>query len=302
MSRKSVVLWGCFLWLGCVPAPPPTRPPPVVTIPDFTPYLAQYRCPDGSIPTNCANPQPQRAGDTMLWRKRDYRSDGLPGGYEASDGIQSSDGSYFATVWTFDPFDGSSAGDGGEAYIIENGRARATATQDGGSAGVIQRFVGAACGGSGWLLFDNQAQSGVWRNEVARLSVSTDPNACPPLGQAYTRWRFETLPIAFDLFGVPTTLTLRCLVYEHYDMPSIALSAAMEQAVWCQDWGRVWWGAYALAAAASSVDSSRVPSLPWPAPPEVRAVLYDARLNTNIVAVGAGEATTAQWPPVGFMP
>ncbi len=299
MSRKSVVLWGCFLWLGCVPAPRPT--PPLITLSDFTPYLAQYRCSDGSIPTNCANPIPRRGGDTMLWRKHDYRADTLPGGYEASDGIQSADGAYFATVWTFDPFDGSSAGDGGEAYVIENGRVRATATQDGGSPGVIQRFVGASCGGSGWLLFDNQAQSGAWRDEVARLSVSTDPNACPPLGQAYTRWRFETLPIAFNLFGVPTTLTLRCLVYEHGDAPTIALWVSMEQAAWCEDWGRVWWGAYAHGPASPS--PGRVPALPWPGPPErPDMTLQDARLNTNIVAVGPGEATTAQWPPVGFMP
>jgi hypothetical protein len=326
--KKPAILWGCFLWLGCTPAPPPP-PVPAITIPDLTLYLAQGRCPDGSPEMGCVADVPQRASDPMLWRKHDY---GTPtDGYVAMDGVESDDGTWFATVWSFAPYDkfNSALGDGGEMYVVENGTVRVTATQDGGTPG-MQYFVGPKCGGTGWIAFDNKAPTGAWRDTVATLGDQPDPTACPPLNASYTRWRMETLTIPFRTFGfraipgptwrlLPTSsgtrslsrwrdlaaasvgvvqsLTLRCIVYEHWNGASIASAVDVEQAVWCAGWGRVWWAKYSPGPVTDL--GYRLPAIPWPAPPERPDFnIKDARLNTNIVAAdGSMSATVFGWPP-----
>src|ERR1700688_2272366 len=74
------------------PAQPPAPPLAVgfdlsLQIADLSAYLVQRRMPDGSPGLVPGTGFPQLASDTMTWRKRDYRADGSPGGYCASDGV-----------------------------------------------------------------------------------------------------------------------------------------------------------------------------------------------------------------------
>jgi hypothetical protein len=175
---------------------------------------------------------------------------------------------------------------------------RADATQDGGTQG-MQFFVGNRYGGQGWVVFDNLAPTGSWRSQLDRLSEASDPSAEPPLGQAFTRWRREVLPIRFRIFGTWRDLTLPGIIYEHWNGPSVADATNMEQAIWALGWGRVWWAFYKPAPAADL--GLRVPALPWPAPSDrPDCTLQDARLWTDVVPVATGEASLTQWPPAGF--
>jgi hypothetical protein len=164
----------------------------------------------------------------------------------------------------------------------------------------VQFFVGSRYGGNGWVVFDNLAPTGAWRSQLDRLSEASDPNAEPPLGQAFTRWRREVLTLRFRIFGVWRDLTLPCIIYEHWNGSSVAGASAMEQAIWALGWGRVWWAFYKPAPVADL--ALRVPALPWPAPSDrPDCTIQDARLWTDIVAVAAGEASVTQWPPAGFV-
>ncbi len=92
------------------PSPVPAAPAPQqprfdlsLTISDLGAYLVQHRMQDGSPALVPGSGVPQLAGDAMTWRKRDYRSDGSPGGYCASDGVADTRG-FWTTTWQFAPY------------------------------------------------------------------------------------------------------------------------------------------------------------------------------------------------------
>jgi hypothetical protein len=269
-------------------------------IADLSAYLVQRRMADGSPALVPGTGIPQTAADPLIWRKRDYRYDGSAGGYCASDAVLDARG-FWATTWQFTPYQSfqPQLGDGGEVYVYDNGFIRANNTQDGGSLGE-QFFVGRRYGGDGWDCFDDQTPTGSWRQKLVRLSESADPAAEPPLGQAFTRWRREVLTIKFRIFGAWRDITLPCIIYEHWNGLGFAAAVNVEQAIWALGWGRIWWANYEAGPAADM--GQRVPALPWPAAPERSDfTMQDARLWTDIVAVGPGEATTVPWPPAGFV-
>src|SRR5712691_9015724 len=153
--RIAALLVGAFL-VSCGGSDG-NQSPAIVTIPDMGIYLAQRRCPNGDVPTNCADPALQRASDKMAWR----RFDGLD---QYEDSVVSDDGSYWVTTWSYWPHGPFLAanGDGGEVYVSDGTTVSICCTQDGGTPRV-QHF-------EMWGLFNNvtKACSEGW-TEIDRL-------------------------------------------------------------------------------------------------------------------------------------
>jgi hypothetical protein len=286
-----------------VPPPPPPPPPP--PLPPWDPtnlgaFLVHHRMPDGSPALLPGTGVPQLSTDVMTWRKHDYRSDGLPGGYGASDAVADPRG-FWVTTWqytNYGPFNPAD-GDGGEAYVYDNGFIRADATRDGG-VNRDQFFVGRYYGGDGWTCFDDKTPTGSWKTQLTHLSIASDSSMQPPLGTAFTRWRREILTVRFRIFGVWQDITDLAIIYQHFNGPSVAEAVDMEEAIWLRRFGRIWYASYRQAPAADL--GARVPVLPWPAPDDRDDfTLQDARLFTDIIEVAPGEATTIEWPLAGFV-
>lgn len=299
---------------GASPPPPPPGPPsppsPPVPSPVFDlslpianvqEYLVQSLNADGSPPLAGPGPRLLSARDTFEWTRTDYPDPG----YFASEAYIAPN--FWATTWRSAPYSSfnPAAGDGGEVYVDNGTTVRAVATQDGGSPG-MQWFVGPKENppGDGWVIFDYLAPTGSWRGIDALLSESADPNALPPLGNAYTRWRREVLTIPFTLLdGTVMYLTDLCVIYEHYVGSSIAGAASCEQAIWMRGQGRVYWANRGPGPAPVDL-SQRLPwAPPWPGPserPDWNPAPLDARLWTRFKAVAPGETNTIVWPPPGF--
>lgn len=145
---------------------------------------------------------------------------------------------------TWDFIDPNNKGDGFQtAEVQSDGWITFPSTQDGGTPWV-QHFVGRRCGGTGWLVFKNDAASGQWKSAVARLSISQDPNACPPLGTAFTRYRLEQVAFPFSLYGVLSTLTLKTVISEHYSGDSLEGATALERSYLSDGYGLMRWEAW----------------------------------------------------------
>src|SRR5579872_3025309 len=137
-------------------------------------FLVGSRCADGSLPllSKCAATRRQQAGDPMRWRRHDWPA---PDGYQIEEAFIASNGAP-ELIWSYPPFGPFVAanGDGGETYAIDrNGAVTITQTQDGGRPG-IQHFVGASCGGTGWLIFRADAPTGRWASQIASLRDVSD--------------------------------------------------------------------------------------------------------------------------------
>jgi hypothetical protein len=289
-------------------------PPPRATINPLD-YLAASVCPDGSPPLDCAAPVPMTAATPLTYRRGDYGNVGNPQGiYQLVDAVLSASGGSAILDWDFSGYGPAyggakftpKRGDGGEIYVVGgDGVVRAPATEDGGTPGV-QYFCGVADGGTGWIDFADTAPTGSWDSAVAKLKIAHDaPTPCPlPLGSAFTRWRRETLPVMFTIAGRRQTLGLDCVIGEHYGGAALATAVTMEQGVWCKNWGRVWFAAYARGPAGPAAQNVSAAFAPWPAPPERPDVtLQDSRLWTHVIATpGGGPQSAFGWPPAGVAP
>jgi hypothetical protein len=243
-----------LLLLTACPGPAPPKPTP---LPNAMPYLIEG---------------PQQAG------RHDWP---LPLGYVALTNAQES-ATTARQSWKFTPFDSPAPGDGFQtAEVGSDGWVRFTSTKDGGTP-YVQFFVGQNCGGSGWLVFNVNAQSGSWRDAVARLSISPDPAACPPLGQAYTRYRRETVDFPFAMAGTLSTRSLAVMISEHYDFPSIAESQALERSYLAQGYGLVRWEAWGRAPPSIPDLPERCSPVAFSDPPQAGWFLRDCRTYTNI--------------------
>ncbi len=299
-----VVLWltGCGGG-GTPPAPVPT-PAPVAApmIPDISSYLAQTRCPDGAAPLGCVGAIAQRAADPMLYRRADWsgHTDG-----QIEDAFVSDDGSFYVNTFSYPPHAPFVAanGDGGDVIVTDGHTARISFTQNGdGHGGTLAGYwIGAACGGTGWLLFDDQAPTGGWASRLALLAGAADPGACPPLNPAYTQWRAETADVPFIVDGSPQTVMLPIVVSEHYAGLTADKASSMERFVMAKGWGRVLWEAWGKTPAGNVWACPGLAT--WSDPPGPGWYLQDRRCLTKLVATdGALTGDMFGWPPPGFVP
>jgi len=260
-------------------------------------YLVEWVCPDGAFAglRPCDGAMPRSANTPMLWRRHDWPA---PTGYQIEASFAGAGGAP-ETIWSYPPFGAFAVenGDGGEVYGVgRDGTVIVTETQDGGRPGVLQHFVGPRCGGTGWLLAKGAPPSGAWASAVATLSDSQDPNACPPLDHAFTRWRLETMSIPFIVAGKAQTIKVLTLISEHYDGASLAASQHLERSFFGKGWGRLIWEAWGMAP--PTVDlTQRCPGTSWSTAPRPGWQLEDCRYATNIVAADGGMTGAAfGWP------
>jgi hypothetical protein len=262
-------------------------------IPDVTVFLAQSVCTDGTpavFSPGCTAHQ-QTDTDPMVWRRLDWaHTDG-----QIEDAYSSADG--YVNTFSYPPngpFDAGN-GDGGDLLVSDGTTVSITYSQNGcqlgsspqcmptgGAQGTVAGWwVGQNCGGTGWLSFDNRAPTGRWRSTVAKLAASTDPNACPPLDSAYTRWRHETAMVPIYVSGVPQALSLPVIISEHYAGASIARATSMERFVMAQSVGRVLWESWAKSPSSYDAGANCSGISPWSDAPGPRWFLQDRRCITS---------------------
>lgn len=299
MKSSIFVSFVCWFLVACGGGG--TVKPSVVTIPDITAYLAVSRCPDGqpAVLSNCANSMPQKASDPMLVRKLDWSGHT---GNQIEDTYLSNNGQYYVNTFSYAPnrqfVPGN--GDGGDVLVTDGTTVRITFTQNGTSGGgtIAGYWVGANCGGTGWLLFDNTAPTGRWADKVALLKGSVDPNACPNLSSAYTRWRLENANVPFVVNGQVQQINLPVVISEHFGGASIGNAHSMERVVMAKGFARVLWEAWATTPPLGIQNWSCPGIAPWSDPPAPGWYLQDRRCPTQI-SVGDGSMTgdIYGWPP-----
>ena len=307
MKHLSVIV--ALFVAGCrsepLPAPQPPAPPPLgpITIPDVTVYLAQARCPDGTLTPaepGCLGAAPQRASDPMLMRRHDLPA---PDGFQASDSFVSDDGTRFVATWSYPPYGPFTIpnGDGGEFYVRDGSTVRIAATED-GSQPTVQVFTGADCGGTGWVLFRADAPTGRWAEMVASLNDEPVGGACSAAIKALTRYRLEQVTFPFVSGGVATHLTLPTVISEHYNEADFASARSMERTFMSAGVGRVMWEAWTMAPPVGADLAHRCPGSNWSRPPGPGWSLSDCRTSTNMVVTdGSLTGDSYGWPPKGLV-
>jgi hypothetical protein len=274
-----------------------------MAIPDLAVFLAQSRCANGDLEveaTGCSGARPQRAADPMLTRRRDWPA---PAGYQSEDSFEADNGAYFETTFAYPPFGRfiPQNGDGGEIYVVEGGTVRIAATQDGGRMGVIQGFSGARCGGTGWILFRDDAPTGRWAEAVARLSDRPLGAPCEATDAAYTRYRLEVVALPFIVRGARQTLRLPAVISEHFNAATVARASALERTFMVKGVGRAVWESWSRRPPALNDLAERCPGTAWSKPPTPGWFLNDCRYATNLVrADGALTGDGFGWPVRGL--
>ena len=252
------------------------------TISDVRIFLAQTRCANGAPPylANTSQPQ-QKASDSMFYRRHDWP---VVGG-QISDTVVSDDGNSYITTWSYSPWKEFVAanGDGGEVYVVEGDTVRIDHTQD-GSLPYIQYFVGKNCGGTGWILFKNDAPTGSWKEITGSLYIEQDLNTCPgaKLLTGLVRYRLEDVVFPFVINGQKQNITASAIISEHYDGKTIATSKYLERFFLAAGWGRLLWEAWSTEKGAGMDLSARNPGTSFSTPPATGWNMYDCRLTTDI--------------------
>src|SRR5271166_1330750 len=191
-------------------------------------YLVQFRCGNGSVfnSLSCWG-GPLTENDPMKWRLADWGSGGVPY-YQIHDSWLGRNGLIYQN-WSYSPFGPLNVanGDGGQRMRTDGQVASFDATRDGGTP-YTQYIVGHNCGGDGWLVFDFRLgiQANAWTGRNARLSISPDPNACPPLGNAATAWLVSTISVPFKGL-ISGNQNVSTIVSEHYDQQDESASVNM---------------------------------------------------------------------------
>ena len=282
---------------------------PLLPVANVVSYFVQFRCPDGSTDPHACIPQPQNGAMAVKWRRADWGSNGVLY-YQISDSFLADDRNSIVQTWSYSPWGPfvQANGDGGQVAHTDNVIARFNLTQDGGTSRK-QYFVGPACGGQGWQLFDLRqgVQTGSWTGAVYNLSIASDPSQCPPLGQAWTQWRIERVFYPFIADGQRTTRGIPTIIVEHYDHADIASSVYMERAYFARLYGWLRWEAWESGSGQRPVSSDLAQRCPTVTIPNVADgssywastlgwQLYDCRHSTQIVPVSGWTADRFGWP------
>jgi hypothetical protein len=274
---KDIICWFFSLFgfhCNALPKPGP------MTIPDVKAFLAQTRCPDGHMPFECNDGVPQKASDLMFWRRHDWPHVGG----QIEDSVVSDDGTQFITTWSYPPHREFVAanGDGGEVYLTDGVTVWIDRTQHGGIN--LNYFVGRNCGGTGWLLFRNDAKIGEWRTITGKLNASEDPEACPSLKTACVRYRLEDVTYPFMVNGELQKKTIRTIISEAYAGPTIEKARHMERFFMGEGWGRLVWEAWYTEPPTEDHNlDARCPEISFPGyPARPGMYLRDCRVLTDI--------------------
>ncbi len=301
LARATAFVLGLLALVGAAAA---LAAEPAIAQPGL--FLAQQRCSDGMLEVaepGCPGAAPQRAADSMRMRRHDWPG---PDGYQIEDSVLADDGASYVTTMSFAPFGrfDASHGDGGEVYVVERGRVRIAITQDGGQMGVVQGFLGHECGGTGWILFDQDAPSGHWADMVAKLKGRPAGAACLATSHAYTRYRLQTVSVPFLIRGASTAISRPTIISEHFNAATLARSTAMERFFLMQGVGRVIWEVWSRGDAGGPPPSDlarRCPGTAWSTPPAPGWRLSDCRYATNLRPAGGSLSVDAYgWPPRGL--
>ncbi len=245
----------------------------------------------------------QLSSDPALFRKHDWPA---PGGYQISDSVLRADGKILQT-FDFAPFGSAEFGsDGGQLLTVDaDGTVRVIETRDGGKP-YDQFFVGPKCWdwklfgrGTGWLVWKADIST-VPHAVIATLGDSSDPNACPPLNRALTRYWSGIGIFPFRFGAEPVERMLQVMVSEHYDHASIDASENMERMYFARGWGLMAWEAWSKTRTDGYQIDERCPPIPWRDTPAADGFrLADCRIWTNVVAQPTGSTWTADqfgWP------
>lgn len=287
----------CWSLAACLLLAPGAGAGAPVTLPDPVAYLVQQRCPDGGLQVTepACQARAQTAADPILVSRHDWPA---PVGYMAQDAMLGPDGP--ETLWDFAPFGRFDAhnGDGGEVYVLTGDTVRIALTQDGGTP-YLQGFHGAGCGGTGWVVFRDDAPTGRWASLVARLGGGRASGPCATGASALTRYRLERVSAPWIVSGRRIDIALPTVISEHYDRGALAASRAMERSFFARGVGRIIWEAWTRAAPASHDTDLRCPGTAWSTPPAPGWRLSDCRYATNLVATdGSMSGERFGWPPV----
>lgn len=298
----------CFLLLTSCGGSVTTQPQTSIDPRDF---LYTRICGDGSLwvlNQGCQSQIAQGATPVVTWRY-DWAH---PDQAQVQNTYVLDDGSGWVATFSYPPHLAFNAanGDGGDVYVTDGTTVRISYTQNGDGHGgtVAGWWVGARCGGTGWVSYDAYTDDRGWREWTARLRGSTDPSACPPLDSAYTRARVvRRLPVYFilqDPQGSVTTRTvpLDAVVSEHYAGATLEGSSQMERQVHVAGVGpSVYWEAWVRNPPEMSA-SYRCDGAPGAnaSPPGDGWVLWDRRCRT-VVRYASPVMTGNQWgwPPSG---
>ena len=284
-------------------------PPPQATI-DPRAFLYTRICGDGSLwvlNQGCQYQVAQGATPVVTWRY-DWAH---PDQAQVQNTYVLDDGSGWVATFSYPPhlaFDAAN-GDGGDVFVYDGETVRISYTQNGDGRGGTAAgwWVGARCGGTGWVSFDKYTGDQGWREWLAKLRGATDPQACPSsLDSAYTRARVvRGLPVYLvlqDLLGNVTTRTvpLDAVVTEHYAGPTLAGATQMERQVHVANVGpSVYWEAWVKNPPEQPAAYQCPGAEGWNGPPDGSGwVLWDRRCRT-VVRTADPVITGDQWgwPP-----
>lgn len=268
---------------------------------DMMSYVVQARGLNGEWPaSSVANKRLTRESDPLIWRRHDW---GTPDeGYQIGDAFLSDDGTYAVTTWSYPPFGQFVAanGDGGEVYINDGYSMWIAGTQDGGSGDFVMYFPGRQYGpNGGWLAFRNDASTGSWASVVAELQDVANPDTTAAPNPALTRYRLENVTLPWRVGDVPVTCAMPAIISQHFNGSTIADAVDMEESIWMQRIGRVWWAYYKPGAQdLTDVMAYRLPG----GKPNFCGLdgwgLQDGRLYTNVRQHdGTVTGKNYAWPP-----
>jgi len=249
--------------------------------------LALFSCsPQPQLPpvqhVTIANPMAFLDEDAANAGRHDWP---LPVGYVALSNVAEGN-STARQSWDFAPF-GSyepERGDGFQVAEIGADRyVRFTSTRDGGTPWE-QHFVGQHCGGSGWIVFGQDAPTGTWREVVATLNIAKDPATCPPsLNYALTRYRMEQVDYPFAVAGAPSTRTIATVISEHFDHKTVGEAGALERSYLGQGYGLLRWEAWARRPPSIPDLPERCGPVAYSVAPEQGWWMVDCRQYSNVV-------------------
>jgi hypothetical protein len=202
------------------------------------------------------------------------------GRYQATTSYQLDD-THAVTTWDYQPLGvyNPDDGDGGEQYAVEGDTVRIEGTRDGGKP-YNQYFVGKACGGTGWLVFRTDA-SDQWREMIAKLDISQDPNSCSAGSLALTRYRKAR--VSFPELGEQ-----EAIISEHYSSDSVDRSDGMERSFFVQGYGRVAWQAFSSHGDNASSLDKRCSDFGWSQSVGSMSIA-DCRISVQVVGDAAGD-------------